>query len=338
MEHRGGLAQHPRRRQHRYRPRPQAGQGNRRPRMTQAASRILMVRPAAFSFNAETAVNNHFQQNPGTGSGLQQQALREFDAMVATLSAAGIEVFVVPDTPEPAKPDAVFPNNWISTTSDGRIHLYPMFAPNRRTERRPGIVSLLQQTFRVDRVNDWSYFEEQGHFLEGTGSIIFDHPARTAYAARSPRTDVGVLKLVCAAYGYQSIAFDARDAAGRAIYHTNVLLSIGEGFAVGCGDAIADEEERRSVRESLEASGHEWIDIGFEEMNAFAANLLQVRNRAGEACIVISQAAVDALAPAKLQALERYGRLLPVSVPTIEKVNGGSVRCMMCELFLEPRA
>jgi hypothetical protein len=293
-----------------------------------------MVRPAAFGYNAQTAVNNHFQQAPADTNGLQARALAEFDAMVQTLTEAGIEVFVIPDTPEPPKPDAVFPNNWISTTGDGRIHLYPMYAPNRRTERRKGIVQLLERYFEVTRVNDWSFLEEQELFLEGTGSIVFDHPGRCAYAALSPRTDKTALGLLCNSYAYDACVFEAADGEGRAIYHTNVLLSIGEGFAVGCSDAFVQDEERKNVQQRLQSSGHEWIDISFEEMNAFAANLLQVKDAKGSNCIIISDTALRALSTEKKQRLAHYGKLVPVSVPTIEKVNGGSVRCMMAEIFL----
>ncbi|GAA4337960.1 citrulline utilization hydrolase CtlX [Flaviaesturariibacter amylovorans] len=306
--------------------------------MSPLADKVLMVRPAAFCYNEQTAANNHFQQSTSLDPGaLQQQALQEFDGMVRTLVAAGIEVLVVEDTPEPIKPDALFPNNWISTTPDGRIHLYPMFAPNRRAERRKGIVDLLQRQFNVGRVNDWSFLEEQEVFIEGTGSIVFDHAGRTAYAALSPRTDRAALSLVANAHGYEAVAFDAQDAAGRAIYHTNVLLSIGQHFALGCGAAFTNSEERTSVQERLSGSGHEWIDITFEEMAAFGANLLQVRNKKGDPCIVLSATAQRALAPEKLTLLEQQGTLVPVSVPTIETVNGGSVRCMLAEIFLEEK-
>jgi hypothetical protein len=300
--------------------------------MIQCASRILMVRPAAFGYNEQTAVNNHFQQEPlGEAKEVQRKALAEFDAMVQTLVAAGIEVFVVPDTAEPPK---LFPNNWISTTADGRIHLYPMFAPNRRAERRKGIVELLQRSFEVTRVNDWSFLEEQALFLEGTGSIVFDHPGQCAFAALSPRTTKEALGLVCNSYGYDAVVFEAEDEKGRPIYHTNVLLSIGDGFALGCGAAFVHKEERDVVQERLAASGHEWIDISFEEMNAFGANLLQVKNRAGASGIIISETAHRILTEENKQKLQQYGKLIPVSVPTIEAVNGGSVRCMMAEIFL----
>ena len=257
--------------------------------------------------------------------------------MVRQLQEAGVQVLLIEDTPEPVKPDAVFPNNWLSTTADGRVHLYPMFAPNRRSERRSGIIKLLEQLFEVLRVNDWTFLEAQDLFLEGTGSVVFDHAGQTAFAALSPRTSREALFLVAGAYGYDPVSFAAQDAQGRPIYHTNVLLSIGDRFAIGCGEAFVHEQELQDVRHRLQGSGHEWIDLSFEEMEAFGANLLQLQTRRGERIIVLSQTAIDALRLPTKNKLEQYGRLLPIAVPTIEQVNGGSVRCMLCEIFLEPK-
>jgi len=306
--------------------------------MKQSASRILMVRPAAFRFNEETAANNHFQQPTDIpAKQLQQQARAEFDAMTRRLGAAGIDVMWVEDSPEPVKPDALFPNNWISTTADGRIHLYPLFAPNRRLERNHKLVFALQQQYQVARVNDWSYLEAQDLFLEGTGSIVFDHVHKVAYAALSPRTAREALQLVAGAYGYEAFAFEARDAQNRPVYHTNVLLSIGTGFAVGCAASFVREEDYRELRRRMEASGREWIDLTMAEIEAFGANLLEVENIAGFKVIVLSQTAHDAFRPEIRRRLEAHAELLPVSVPTIESVNGGSVRCMMTEIFLKPK-
>ncbi|RYY64350.1 MAG: amidinotransferase [Chitinophagaceae bacterium] len=307
--------------------------------MSTCAGTVLMIRPAAFRYNEETAVNNYFQQPSRISTEeLQTLARQEFDGMVQQLQRAGVEVLVIEDSPQPVKPDAVFPNNWLSTTTDGRVHLYPLFAPNRRTERRSGIVTLLQRLFNVERVNDWSFLEENGLFLEGTGSIVFDHSGKTAYAALSPRTSREALMLLAGAHSYAPVSFDAQDAQGRPIYHTNVLLSIGDGFAIGCSAAVVNEEERTLVQSRLAESGHEWIDLDFAELEAFGANLLQLQNRKGERIIALSQTAFDALRPATKSKLEQYGTLLPIAVPTIERVNGGSVRCMLCEIFLKPKA
>ncbi|GAB4093363.1 citrulline utilization hydrolase CtlX [Flaviaesturariibacter terrae] len=306
--------------------------------MSAAADTVLMIRPASFRFNEQTAVNNHFQQRTRISTEeTQARALAEFDAVVKQLQQAGVQVLVVEDTAEPAKPDAVFPNNWLSTTTDGRIHLYPLFAPNRRPERRSGIIALLQRLFDVQRINDWTFLEAQDVFLEGTGSIVFDHAGRTAYAALSPRTSREALLLVANAHGYEAVAFDAADAKGRPLYHTNVLLGIGDRFAAGCSAAFTDQQELDRVREALAQSGHEWIDLTFAEMEAFGANLLQLQNRSGSRLIVVSETALAAFRPQTRARLEQYGTLLPVSVPTIEQVNGGSVRCMLCEIFLQPK-
>lgn len=302
------------------------------------ADTVLMIRPSAFCYNEQTAVNNHFQQPTRISTDeLQVRVRAEFDEAAQALQAAGVQVLVIEDTPEPVKPDAVFPNNWLSTTADGRLHLYPLFAPNRRPERRSGIVTLLSQLFQVQRVNDWTFLEEQDLFLEGTGSLVFDHAGQTAFAAVSARTSREALYLVAQAHGYDPVAFAAQDEQGRAIYHTNVLLSIGDRFAVGCGAAFVHEEERTHVRTRLRDSGHDWIDLTFAEMNAFGANLLQLRSRKGDRLIALSQTAYEALRPVSRQKLEQYGTLLPLRVPTIEQVNGGSVRCMLCEIFLPPK-
>ncbi|RYD95760.1 MAG: amidinotransferase, partial [Sphingobacteriales bacterium] len=185
-----------------------------------SAGTVLMIRPAAFCYNEQTAVNNHFQKPSRISTeDLQTEVLREFDSAVRQLQEAGIEVLVIEDTATPVKPDAVFPNNWLSTTPDGRVHLYPLFAPNRRAEPRSGIVTLLQQLFTVQRVNDWTFLEEQELYLEGTGSIVFDRAGLTAYAALSPRSTKEALNLVANAHGYEAIPFEAKDRAGRPIYH-----------------------------------------------------------------------------------------------------------------------
>ncbi|RYY39788.1 MAG: amidinotransferase [Chitinophagaceae bacterium] len=304
-----------------------------------SARTVLMVRPAAFRFNEETAVNNHFQKGSRISTEeAQAVAKAEFDAVVVQLQAAGVQVLVVEDSTEPVKPDAIFPNNWLSTTEDGRIHLYPLFAANRRPERRTGIITLLERFFEVQRVNDWSFLEQQDLFLEGTGSMVLDHVGRTAFAAISPRTSREALMLVAGALGYDAFPFDAQDAQGRAIYHTNVLLSIGDRFALGCGEAFVNNKELEEVRARLQYSGHEWIDITFAEMEAFGANLLQLQSADGRRLIALSQTALEAYRPATLRQLEKHGTLIPLSVPTIESVNGGSVRCMLCEIFLEPKA
>jgi hypothetical protein len=295
-----------------------------------------MVRPAAFGFNEETAANNYFQTNPGiSNKELQQKALAEFDAMVETLSKNDIAVLLINDTAEPAKPDAIFPNNWLSTSPDGKVFVYPMYAANRRTEKRDDILEQLAATFTVTDVQDWSEYEAEGRFLEGTGSMVVDHDHKMIYAAISERTNISVLEKFAATNGYQAIVFLATDNKGRPVYHTNVVMALGERFCVLCEEAIDEEWELIAVRQLLESTGHSIIPITREQMQQFAGNMLEVRNSKGENILVLSRSAFDALRKEQKEMLEAYARLLPVTVPTIEQVEGGSVRCMMAELFLE---
>ncbi len=296
------------------------------------ANTVLLVRPASFGFNAETAVSNHYQQQLA-GSGVTAQVLAEFDAAVATLRGRGVRVEVFEDAPEPAKPDAVFPNNWFSTHADGQLLLYPMCAPNRRTERRPELLAKLACEFAVREVVDLSGTEADGRFLEGTGSIIFDHAHRVAYAGLSPRTDAALFAQVARRLGYRPVAFRAVDARGQEIYHTNVMMCVGPGFAVICLESIADAAERAAVVESLTTTGHEIVAISQAQVGRFAGNMLAVE-AAGRVLLVMSQQAHDALLPEQRQALARYAELVPLAIPTIETVGGGSARCMLAEIFL----
>ncbi len=293
---------------------------------------VLLVRPASFGFNAETAVSNHYQQQL-TGAGLMAQVLAEFDAAVATLRGRGVRVEVFEDAPEPAKPDAVFPNNWFSTHADGRLLLYPMCAPNRRPERQPALLAALARDFAVREIVDLSGTEADGRFLEGTGSIIFDHAHRVAYAGLSPRTDAALFAQVAQQLGYQPVAFRATDARGQEIYHTNVMMCVGPGFAVICLDSIADATERAAVEASLTATGHEIVAISQAQVGRFAGNMLALEI-GGQPLLVLSQQAHDALTPEQRQALTHYAELVPLAIPTIETVGGGSARCMLAEIFL----
>jgi len=302
-----------------------------------------MVRPAAFGFNEETAANNYFQSNPGISKEeLQQKALAEFDAMVETLRSNGIEVLVIADTAEPPKPSAIFPNNWLSTSPDGKIFVYPMYAASRRKEKRDDILELLAKEFVVKDVQDWSEYETEGRFLEGTGSMAMDHNNKLIYAAISERTNLSVLEKFAAANGYQAIVFLATDKEGRPVYHTNVVMTLGSSFCVLCEEAIDEEWELIAVRQLLESTRHTIIPITREQMHSFAGNMLEVKkslstSSGGENILVLSQTAFDALRKEQIDMLEAYARLLPIAVPTMEQVEGGSVRCMMAELFLEKR-
>ncbi|MDF7810844.1 arginine deiminase-related protein [Hymenobacter sp. YC55] len=302
----------------------------------QSTNTVFLVRPARFGFNLETAASNYFQQAIADldAPTVQALAFAEFDAMVASLRAKGIEVVVFEDTPEPAKPDAVFPNNWLTLHPDGRVLLYPMCAPNRRPERRPDILDALRQHFTVTEVLDLSAHEQEGRYLEGTGSIIFDHEHRIAYACLSPRTDAGLFAEVATQLRYRPVTFHAHDAHGLEIYHTNVMLSIGSGFAVVCLESIVNTAERAAVVASFSLTGHEIVDISLAQVAHFAGNMLALQSATGATLLAMSQRAFDALTPTQHATLSKYCELLPLPIPTIETIGGGSVRCMLAEVFL----
>jgi hypothetical protein len=302
------------------------------------ASTILMVRPAAFGFNTETAANNFFQSRSSlTAEQLQQKAVQEFDNMVATLRSRDINVFVIDDTKEPAKPDAIFPNNWLSTSPDGIVSVFPMYAPNRRLEKRDDILDLLAQRFVVNDLQDWSEYEVEGHFLEGTGSMIIDYENKIIYACVSERTRGPLLEKFAAANGFNAFLFSAKDKNNQPVYHTNVMMALGDNFSILCEESIADESELIAVRQLLESTNHTIFPISIDQMHSFAGNMLQVKNNKGEKFLIMSQTAYDSLRKEQRQMLEAYSILLPVAVPTIEEVEGGSVRCMMAEIFLEKK-
>ena len=265
---------------------------------------------------------------------MQEKALAEFDTMVQQLSSHGIEVLVVEDTNEPVKPDAVFPNNWFCTFPSGVVSVFPMYAPNRRAEKRDDILDWLADQFEVNNVEDWSEYEAEGHFLEGTGSMVIDHDNSIIYACISDRTSLSLLEKFAARHGYHAIAFRATDKAGRPVYHTNVVMCLGYGFAVICKDAIADEMEQVAVTQVLESTGRVPVYITLEQMHAFAGNMLQLQNKQGDLFIVISRSAWNALNDAQRKQLSSYAMPLVMDVPTIEAVEGGSVRCMIAEIFL----
>ncbi len=296
-----------------------------------------MIRPASFGFNSETAANNYFQNAPtGSGKHLQQKALQQFDNMVGILRDNGVQVIVEEDLTDPACPDAIFPNNWF-TASNNRLSIFPMFAQSRRAEKRDDILKRLTEKYKVEDVNDWSEFEAEAMYLEGTGSMVMDHRHRIIYACLSPRTHPAVVEKFAAVNGYRALTFTAHDSEGRPIYHTNVMMCIGEGFAVFCPKAITDHIERIAVAQLLETTGHENIYITPDQLGGFAGNMLQLLNDKGEKLIVMSQAAFDVLGDEQKLQLGNHGRLLPIDVSIIEQVEGGSVRCMMAEIFLEPR-
>jgi len=301
---------------------------------------LFMVRPAHFGPNAETAASNAFQQPAdGSSASLQRAALAEFDGMVCSLRTAGVRLIVFGDTDEPRKPDAVFPNNWLTTHANGDVFLFPLEAPGRRVERRTDLVDTLstEHGFTVRRVNDLSGHECEGRYLEGTGSMVLDRVNRIAYAARSTRTNPDLLHAFALEAGYDACVFDTLDSAGRAIYHTNVMLAIGARFTVICAAAIADKQQRTTVMERLNGTGRQIIEISQAQMAAFAGNVLEVKGAGGEPLIILSKTAHDVLTVEQRTTLQQCASLLPIAVDTIEQVGGGSVRCMLAEIFL-PRA
>ncbi len=296
-----------------------------------------MIRPCCFGPNDQTAQSNFFQRSSTIPRAeIQVRAVAEFDALVKALADAGVEPIVFQDTDSPLKPDAVFPNNWVSFHADGRVFLYPMEAPTRRAERRMDIIETLSQkhAFRVTDIVDLSTWEERGGFLEGTGSMVLDRVRRIAYAALSSRTHMQVLADFSQRAGYEISAFDAVDAQGRSVYHTNVMMCIGEEFAVICADAIADRQQRADVLAQLTASGREIVEISLAQMERFAGNLIEVAGATGTSVIVLSDAALGVMSKTQLDSLARCGRILSIPIDTIESAGGGSVRCMMAEVFL----
>lgn len=303
----------------------------------QCADAVLMIRPAAFSANPETAASNRFQYS-GSGAELAARARAEFDVLAEILHGAGVTVSVFEDTAEPPKPDACFPNNWVSFHADGIVVLYPLLAPNRRAERRPEIIAeLCRIEFQTSGTIDLTPYEEQGAYLEGTGSLVLDRRRRVAYACRSPRTSAAPLAEFADRLGYRVVIFDARGPGGLPVYHTNVLLALGDDFAVCCTEALPGLAERNSILLELEQGGRELIPITNAQMRGFAGNVLALQSVRGEPLVALSAAAWRCLGPPERRALERHGRILTVPIPTIERYGGGSVRCLLAEVFLPRR-
>jgi hypothetical protein len=305
----------------------------------QSTADLLMVRPACFAANPQTLESNRFQHVGGDIGQLQATALEEFNALVTQLTQAHVRVHVFDDSIEPVKPDAIFPNNWFSTHADGSLVLYPMLAENRRLERRGDIVDALcnRGGFNVTRTIDLSACEKQGHYLEGTGSLVLDRINRIAYACRSPRTHPDVLSDFARQLGYESAVFEAVDTTGTPIYHTNVMMCVGTRLAVICSAAVR-EKERDAVLDLLRMTGHEVIELSQDQIAAFAGNMLELQNSDGQTLVALSASAANALDEEQRETLERFGGpLLIAPIPTIERYGGGSVRCMLAEICL-PKA
>jgi len=304
----------------------------------QTTHTILMIEPVAFGFNEQTAVNNYFQQQVvDTASDIQLQALAEFNEMVELLRSRKINVLVVRDTPEPPTPDSIFPNNWISFHGEGQAVLYPMFAPNRRNERRYDIIEYVSSKGqKINNIDDFTFWENENLYLEGTGSMILDRTNKIAYAALSERTAKAVFLDFCRVFEFKPVYFFANQTVfGKRlpVYHTNVMMTVADEYAVICLDTIDNIKERKVVVDSLDNSGKDIITISEHQMNCFAGNMLQVENEDGKLFLVLSQSAYDSLDQKQKDRLSSYNELIVASIPTIERVGGGSVRCMMAEVF-----
>ncbi len=298
----------------------------------QTTSAIAMMRPASFGFNRETAKDNYFQNKNLATKNIQEAALAEFDQMVSQLRSVGIQVLLLQDDDATVKPDAIFLNNWFCCM-DETLFIFPMHAANRRIEKTQSHIDTLKAFTHIHTVQNWSNHEEAAVFLEGTGSMIIDHVNRIIYACLSQRTNKDLLYRFAKKNKYQVIAFTAKDKNGNAIYHTNVMMCLGPQFAVICLDAIADETEKKKVSESLAQTGHTCIAITQDQVLQFAGNMLALHNSQKEPFLVMSSTAYTALNKSQLEKLERQATILTAHVPHIEQAGGGSVRCMMAELF-----
>jgi hypothetical protein len=307
----------------------------------QCARAVMMIRPVHFVANPQTALTNRFQDLSGAPPAAlaQARALEEFEGVAAALRAAGVVVEIYDDTPEPHTPDSIFPNNWVSLHADGTVVLYPMQAENRRAERRRDLIEhgLRDAGYAVRELIDLSHYEAQGRFLEGTGSLILDHVHRIAYACLSPRTDAGLVAKFGRRLGYAAQTFHAAGADGHAVYHTNVIMSVGDGLAVFCADMVTERARADAIVRSLRDTGHEVVLIDRAQVERFAGNVLELENAAGARVLALSAQAEAALTTAQRRTIERYAELVAAPIENIERCAGGSVRCMLAEIHL-PRA
>ena len=305
----------------------------------QTTDTVLMIEPAAFGFNAETAQNNYFQVNSENAE-TQNRALQEFNNFVEKLRSKGINVITMKDTLEPHTPDSIFPNNWISMHQDGTVVLYPMCAVNRRWERRNDILEILKRNFSVKEIIDFSAPENDGKFLEGTGSMIFDHDNKLAYGSVSLRLDEQLFREFCEKFGFEPVVFHSYQTANNErlpIYHTNVMMCVADQFVVICLDCIDDETERVNVVNAIVNSRKEIIEISESQMQQFAGNMLQVQNSDGKKFLVMSLSAYQSLTPEQISNIEKYSEIIYSDLETIETNGGGSARCMLAEVFLEKK-
>ena len=297
----------------------------------QTTSKVLMVKPARFAFNPQTGGNNAFSR-PGRESSSQENALREFTSYVSLLRANKIYVVIAEDTPYPHTPDSIFPNNWFSTHEDGTLVLYPMSAVNRRNERKPEVLEVIRKNFEVRRVIDLTWWENDNLFLEGTGSMVLDRDNKVVYACKSYRTSEQVLADFCKQMSYTPVFFEAYDRNGVAVYHTNVLMSLGTAYCIVCTESIRPEDRER-VLSSITASGRKIMDISFDQLESFAGNMLELSSPSGRPVLVMSATARKSLTTEQSRELSTVYKLLSPQLDCIETHGGGSARCMLAELF-----
>lgn len=311
--------------------------------MKQTTNHILMIRPATFRLNEETAVNNYYQKESEklTKQDANQLAQQEFDQLVSALRNAGVNVIIFDDDGSQDTPDSLFPNNWISFHQGGDVALYPMFAENRRRERREEVFDLLEEKgFIIDDVIDYTTAEDEGYFLEGTGSLVLDRVNKIVYCALSPRAEEELVIEFCEDFEYTPVIFTAYQTVAEKrlpIYHTNVMMCIAKDFAVICLDCIDDKSERKNVLKHLKESGKQVIEISEAQVNQFAGNMLEVSDDDGNSITVMSQAAYNSLLPQQVAAIKKYSKIVSSNLSTIETLGGGSARCMMAEVFLDKK-
>lgn len=291
-----------------------------------------MIEPVNFGYNSETAVNNSFQKK-SSDTGVQENALKEFKNFVSLLLQNKVHVHVVKDSASPVTPDSLFPNNWISFHDDGCVFLYPMFAQNRREERKQTVIDYIKNSFQVTAIHNLSSFEEEKIFLEGTGSMVLDRKNKIAYAALSPRTNVIVFNKFCSTTKFKPVTFTSRWTDGSPIYHTNVMMCVAETFVVICLESISDQDEKDTLLENFKNTGKEVIEISYEQLGHFAGNMLQIKNMDGEMLLVMSTQAYQSLTEDQISRLLHFNRILHSPLDTIETSGGGSARCMMAEIY-----
>ncbi len=296
---------------------------------------ILMIRPKNFGSNPETLSDNHFQAEITSNeqNKVKDQAISEFDSMVSKLRDHDIEIIVIEDTDDIVRPDAIFPNNWFSTHTNGVVITYPMRSENRRIERREDIIDELKEQYNLSKRYGFEYLEDQEQYLEGTGSMVLDRVNKIVYAGLSHRTDIRVLEKFCVLLGYNKVIFHPFDDQGKSIYHTNVMMTMGDKYVILCTESITNDEERTELLAQLKSDNKDIIDISYEQMNAFAGNMLQLRTKLGEVVLVMSNSAYNSLTAEQIDRISAFNKIIQIPIPTIEKYGGGSVRCMIAEIF-----